>query len=68
MGRLKARSEREQMKKRDYWALGLAVPTACFLVGTVRAIQAHNYGLATTLGLVTVACVQITISAFHGED
>jgi hypothetical protein len=56
------------MKKRDYWALGLAVPTVCFLVGTAVMIQVQDYATATTLGLVTVVLAQMTISKFRGED
>ena len=56
------------MKKRDYWALGLAVPTVCFLVGTVVMIEDHDYATATTFGLVTVVLAQMTISKFRSED
>ena len=41
--------EKPYVKKRDYWALGLAVPTVCFLFGTVVMIQDHDYATAITL-------------------
>lgn len=67
-GKDKGAERPPNVKKRNYWALGLAMPTVCFLFGAVVMIQHHDYATATLFGLVAVACAQMTISCFRVED